>query len=802
VRAAPITAEAAERRRIAPPRAFGRASEEPYRRRASDWIRLGIATGLLTVLAIRATAVSNAEGDIYDLFYSLPQGLEPLFRGLEGLGALWAVGLVAAAAVVGRRWRLARDLLLSGLLAWALARFLGSFVVGHIGLRASLRTLTHRGTTPTFPLVRLSVLVAVVAAAGPYVGRPVRRVGKVLIVAVALASMYLGVAFPKDVLGGLVLGWGVAAAVHLIFRSPGGRPTSWQMELTLPQIGIDATDIRLAPTQPSDGTVFQCKDESGSLRVKVIGRDEVDAQLLVKAWRFFVFREPVPPLYLTRGQQVEHEACMTLLARSAGVRVPEVVFVGKAGPNAALLVLRALPFRRLSDLDTGEVTDDVLHAIWTEVGQLHRGRVTHGALDTSRIVVTEDGPALVSFARASTSDFEHRQARDVAELLASTAAMVGEDRAVNACLSALGPSALRPAIPFLQPAAIGRRTRAALGSIRDLRQRLDQLRRLAAEAASVEAPQPQQLQRFRTSSVLLATSSLIAISALLDEVGSPSRAWNTTQNAAWGWLAVALGLSLLTNLPYAIALMGTLPLRLPLWPTTELQVAMSYSNLVVPVIGGTGFQIRFLQRQGADLPAAVAAGGLLSTVAVVLTQLPLFALAVWLSPDSLDLSGVPVSGIVKTVVLTVLGLGIVVAVGLGIPKLRRLVLPPVKEAAITIWTAVRTRRQLALIVGGNVAVSVLYALCLLCCLQAFGESMSFWTLLAVSIGVGTLSALVPIPGGGTAVGSLGIAGALAGLGVSTGVAISAALANQLTVNYLPAAPGWFATRHLLKHDYL
>jgi uncharacterized membrane protein YbhN (UPF0104 family) len=387
-------------------------------------------------------------------------------------------------------------------------------------------------------------------------------------------------------------------------------------------------------------------------------------------------------------------------------------------------------------------------------------------------------------------------------LLAATTAIVGEDRAVGACLATLGPSALRPAIPFLQPAAIGRRTRAALGSSRDVRQRLDRLRRLAADAASVEAPQPPQLQRFRASSVLLAASSLIAISALLNEVGSPSRAWDATQNAAWGWLAVALGLSLLTNLPYAVALMGTLPLRLPLWPTTELQVAMSYSNLVVPVIGGTGFQIRYLQRQGADLPAAIAAGGLLSTVAVVLTQLPLFALAVWLSPDSLDLSGVPVSGIVKTVVLTVLGLGIVGAAGLGIPKLRRLVLPPVKEAVSTIWTAVRTRRQLALIVGGNVAVSVLYALCLLCCLLAFGASMSFWTLLAVSIGVGTLAALVPIPGGGTAVGSLGIAGALAGLGVPTGVAISAALANQLTVNYLPAAPGWFATRHLLRHDYL
>jgi undecaprenyl-diphosphatase len=157
------------------PRAFGRASEEPYRRRASDWVRLGLAALLLSVLAVRATYVSNTEGDIYDLVNSLPQGLDPIFRGLQGLGALWAVGLVAAAALVGKRWRLARDLLLSGLLAWAIARVLGSYVVGHIGLRASLRTLTHRGTTPPFPLVRLSLVYAIVAAAGPYVGRPVRR---------------------------------------------------------------------------------------------------------------------------------------------------------------------------------------------------------------------------------------------------------------------------------------------------------------------------------------------------------------------------------------------------------------------------------------------------------------------------------------------------------------------------------------------------------------------------------------------------------------------------------------------------
>jgi uncharacterized membrane protein YbhN (UPF0104 family) len=86
--------------------------------------------------------------------------------------------------------------------------------------------------------------------------------------------------------------------------------------------------------------------------------------------------------------------------------------------------------------------------------------------------------------------------------------------------------------------------------------------------------------------------------------------------------------------------------------------------------------------------------------------------------------------------------------------------------------------------------------------RAFGGQLSFWTLLSVSIAVGTFAALVPVPGGGTAVGSVGMAGVLTALGVETQVAVATALAYQLAVNYLPAAPGWFATQDLLKRDYL
>jgi len=154
------------------------------------------------------------------------------------------------------------------------------------------------------------------------------------------------------------------------------------------------------------------------------------------------------------------------------------------------------------------------------------------------------------------------------------------------------------------------------------------------------------------------------------------------------------------------------------------------------------------------------------------------------------------------VVAAVLVLGLASAVTLGIPRLRRSVLPPVTDAVATIWTAFRTPRQLALIVGGNATVGLLYGYCLVACVLAFGATISFWTATALSVGLGTLSSLIPIPGGGVAVGSVGMSGLLVGLGISTQAAVAITLANQLTVTYLPAIPGWFATRHLLDNDYL
>jgi uncharacterized membrane protein YbhN (UPF0104 family) len=97
---------------------------------------------------------------------------------------------------------------------------------------------------------------------------------------------------------------------------------------------------------------------------------------------------------------------------------------------------------------------------------------------------------------------------------------------------------------------------------------------------------------------------------------------------------------------------------------------------------------------------------------------------------------------------------------------------------------------------------MIYALCLLACLRAFDASLSFWTLLVVSIAVGTIASLIPIPGGGAGLSSVGMSGALTGFGVPAEAAVAAVLVNQLVVSYLPAVPGWVATEDLVRRDYL
>jgi uncharacterized membrane protein YbhN (UPF0104 family)/membrane-associated phospholipid phosphatase/tRNA A-37 threonylcarbamoyl transferase component Bud32 len=782
-----------------PTRTFGPASEEPYRRRTSDRIRVVVAAGVMAVVVAKYGSPSGANQSLFAFFNGLPDDLQPVFETLYWVGTLWAVLIVAAAALIARRWRLARDLAIAGVLAGIVARVIGQFVDGDTLSKVFDATI-RLDTTPSFPLVRLAVVTAVVCAASPYVTLPTRRYGRVLLFALAVSAMYLGVGYPSDVLGGLVLGWGTAALVHLAFGSPGGRPTTPQVLAALDALGVEATDLELDARQPVGASRFLGHDREGPISVRVLGRDEADAQLVAKVWRFVAYKDSGPHLYLAREQEVEHQAYVGLLAERAGVRVPDVLVAGTAGPGAALIVARMEPGRPLSEFTPDEVDDALLDALWEQVRRLQIARVAHGDLNTDNFVIAEGRtePVLIGFVHATTGADPRARAADVANLLASTAVLVGDERAVAALTRVMGTDVLDDVIPVLQRPALTHSTQVLLGKRRDAGKHIDALRTRAAEVAGIDVPELVELHRVSPTNLMMAIGTLFAAAVLLGQVGSPQEIWDTMKNAQWGLVVLALVLSLATNIPYAIALMGCVPIRLPLWLTSETQLAMSFGNLAIPAIGGIAIQIRFLQKRGLDLASAVAAGGLLSTVANVVCQIALFGVALLLSPNAVDIGPVDVDSAIRVVLLAIVVLLVATAIIWGIPKLRAAVVPPVKSAAGTVWEALRSPRRVFLLVAGNAGVSLLYGWALLACVEAYGGSVNYWSLLAANIGVSTIASLVPVPGGNTAVATIGMSGALVALGVSDAVAVSAILTQQMVVSYIPAVPGWWASNDLLK----
>ena len=787
--------------RSMPHHTFGPASEEPYRRRTSDWVRLVTAVVALVVLIAHHDNPSNADRDLFQFFNGLPDELQPLFEVLYWAGTLWMVLILAAAALIARRRRLARDLFLAGLVAGVVGAIMAS-VIDSQSLSDFFDEVTRLGNAPTFPLVRLALVTAVVSAAAPYVTRPTRRVGRVLVLVLAMSAMYLGTSYPTGILAALFLGWGAAALVHLAFGSPGGRPTAPQVTDSLAELGVAASDVHLDPVQPTGAALFLATSDHGPMWVRVLGRDEADSQFLAKLWRFLVYKSSGPQLYLTRSQDVEHQAYTMLLAQRADVRVPEVIVAGTAGPGAALIVTRALDGPRLADLDADDVSDALLADLWRQVRDLHDALVAHGELNTKNVAVVDGRPVILGFMSSTTGADELRRSADVAELLVSTAVLVGNDRAVAALSSGLGPGALRDAIPMLQAPALTRTTQRMLGGHRDGKKRLDAIRDATAAAAGVDLPELVELHRVSPTNLMMAIGTLIAAAVLLGQVGSPQEVWNTVKDANWWLVVLALVLSLATNVPYAIALMGCVPIRLPLWPATETQVAMSFGNLAIPAIGGIAIQIRFLQKRGLDLASATAAGGLLSTVANVVCQILLFLIAILLAPTTVDIGPVDTASLIEVVLIGIVVILVAVAIIWGVPRLRRAIVPPVEQAAGTVWSAVRDPKRLGLLVLGNFGVSLVYGFVLLACIAAYGGSVNYWSMLAANIGISTIASLVPVPGGNTAVASIGMSGALVTLGVPEAVAVSAILTQQLVVSYIPAVPGWWASNDLIKRNII
>jgi uncharacterized membrane protein YbhN (UPF0104 family) len=201
-----------------------------------------------------------------------------------------------------------------------------------------------------------------------------------------------------------------------------------------------------------------------------------------------------------------------------------------------------------------------------------------------------------------------------------------------------------------------------------------------------------------------------------------------------------------------------------------------------------------LQVRGVPLVSAAGAS-LVNSIASTVVNIALLLAVLPASRAQIDIGRIPWRGVAALALLVIAVIAVITAVLWRLPLVRRFYASQVRPAIASMIRVTRTPSKLALVLGGNLAVTILYAIALAAVCRAYGDGTGFTTLLFINIAVAYISGLIPIPGG-LGVAEAGLAAALAAVGVQPDVAVGVALTYRLVTTWLPPIPGWFALRYL------
>ena len=780
------------------------------RRRGSDGVRLAAAVLVLVCCLLVIRYDSRIDRAITQVIHPPPWSITWLVTVVYQAGSFGVVIVLVAAALLARRWEIARDIGLSAAGTAAVCGILIA-VLGSRGGRPG--GIVIDGYYMSFPVLQIALFMAVATAGLPYLARGVQRIIEIFIALVALASAVGGHGLPLNVLGSLVIGWGVTAVVRLVFGSPLGLPSAEDVRLLLEEFGICSADVRPVTRQvwgvaKFEATEIRQTDAPGRLGIAVYGRDAADARLLTKAGRFLLYRDSGPSLTISRLQQVEHEAYVTMRAGLADTAVPEIVEAGTAGPSKdALLVFRMPPGTALSDTDAAEISDATLDDLYRQLLGLRRARIAHGAISGDAVLVDPAAGtvALADFRNASVRASPDQLDRDLASAIAATAVVVGAERAADVAARCLKPQMLAGALRQLQKPALDPLLARSLRGRRDL---LPEVRQRAAAAAAIELPALAEPRRVSWPTLIMIIGSLIGgwalIGVLIDVAGS----FDTVIGADWLWVIMAFVLAQLAYVASAVESLGSVAGPLPLGRTVAVEVAKAFSGLAggAPAIFAT--RVRYYQKQGYDTPVALSSGAIMTTASWISTAV-LFVVSLPFAWGSLDLEATPQAGgdskLVWIILALVVLIGLVVGLALAVPRLRRLAAEKMRPKVRDIWGNLKvvasSPGKLVQLLGGAFGRDLLVAMALSVSLRAFGDHLRLPILIVVITLAALIGGIAPSPGGMGVV-EAGMILGLTAAGVAEADATAAVFIQRLFTSYLPPIWGWITLVWMRRREYL
>jgi len=790
---------------------FAPAGDGQRRRRGSDGVRLVLAIlGLVCCLLI-IRYDSRIDRAITEVIHPPPRSITWLVTVVYQVGSYGVAAALVALALIARRWVVARDIALSVVVAIVTSLILIAVLGSHGGRPSGIVIDSY---DLSFPVMQIAVFMAVATAALPYLARSLQRVIEVFIGLVTLAGAVGGEGLPLNVLGSMAIGWAAALLIRLVFGSPLGLPSAADVQRLLADLGIRADDVQPLPRQAWGVAKYQATEtDAGTaagqpLNISVYGRDAADAKLLTKVGRFLFYRDSGASLTLTRLQQVEHEAFLTLRAGQAGVAVPGIAEAGTAGPASdALLVCRQPPGTPLSATDADDLSDAALDDIYRQLLGLRQARIAHGAISGDVILVNRatQTAVLTDFRNAISNATQYQLDRDMAGAIAAIAAVAGAERAGDSAARCLDPEVLAAALQHLHKAALD----PALGrSLRGQKGLLDQVRQRAAQAASIDVPKLVEPRRVSWPTLIMVIGTLIGGWALIGVLLDVASSFDTVIGANWLWVALAFVLAQLAFVASGLEAIGSVSGVLPFGRVVAVEVANSFSALAGGTAAVFATRVRFFQRQGYDPTVALSSGAIMTSSSWI-AKTVLFLVALPFAWGALDLEATPQSGddsaLVWIILAVVVLVGLVAGLALAVPRLRRRAADVLRPKVRDVWGNLREvgrqPRKLVLLIGGSFAQELVVAMALSVSLRAFGDHLNLPVLIVVISLAATIGGVSPTPGGMGVV-EAGLILGLTAAGVSEADATAAVFIQRLFTSYLPPIWGWATLVWMRKREYL
>jgi undecaprenyl-diphosphatase len=362
----------------------------------------------------------------------------------------------------------------------------------------------------------------------------------------------------------------------------------------------------------------------------------------------------------------------------------------------------------------------------------------------------------------------------------------------------LGPDAVASALRYVQPAALSSATRKAVNALPG------KGRPLQAEVLrATGSPEPQyvQVERVSLRRVAIWLFTGVAVYFLIHQLSDVQLLAQQVRHADWRWLPAILAMSVLSYVAATMSAIGSVPDRLPPWPTFVAQVGASFVNWVTPAkVGGLALGARFMERQGVHAAVAVTGAGINAAAGAVMHVALLGIFAVAVGARGLDGVHTPSPRTLLWVGLGILAVsGLVAAVPAGRRLVYRHVVPSLDRAVHGIRELAGHPGRLGLLFGGSALVTLAYAFGLVYSVEAFGGGLPVAAVVAAYLVGAAIAQAAPTPGGIGAVEAALIA-ALTAAGLDKETAVPAVFLFRLATFWLPILPGWLAFAWLQRTD--